>query len=71
LAAKGPTHIAARRQMGRSKSSRHGAKVFSYYTEDEKDLLDRAAAGKRMSLSAYVASASLDQAERDLDLRKK
>jgi uncharacterized protein (DUF1778 family) len=41
-----------------------GAKVFSYYTQDERRLLEKAAKQERRSLSSFVALAALERAHR-------
>ncbi len=43
-----------------------GAKVFSYYTQDERKLLEKAAKAERRSLSSFVALAALERAQRIL-----
>ena len=41
-----------------------GAKVFSYYTQEERRLLEKAAKLERRSLSSFVALAALERAQR-------
>jgi uncharacterized protein (DUF1778 family) len=41
-----------------------GAKVFSYYTQEERRLLERAAKQERRSLSSFVALAAIERAQR-------
>jgi hypothetical protein len=41
-----------------------GAKVFSYYTQEERRLLEKAAKLERRSLSSFVALASIERAQR-------
>jgi hypothetical protein len=41
-----------------------GAKVFSYYTQEERRLLEKAAKQERRSLSSFVALAALGRAQR-------
>jgi hypothetical protein len=41
-----------------------GAKVFSYYTQEERRLLEKAAKQERRSLSSFVALASIERAQR-------
>jgi uncharacterized protein (DUF1778 family) len=41
-----------------------GAKVFSYYTQEERKLIEQAAKLEHRSLSSFVALASLDRAKR-------
>jgi uncharacterized protein (DUF1778 family) len=43
-----------------------GAKVFSYYTQEERRLIERAAKLEHRSLSSFVAIASVEQARRVL-----
>ena len=43
-----------------------GAKVFSYYTQEERRLLEKAAKLERRSLSSFVALAALERAQRIL-----
>ena len=43
-----------------------GAKVFSYYTQEERRLLEKAAKLERRSLSSFVALAALQQAQRTI-----
>ena len=43
-----------------------GAKVFSYYTQDERRLLEKAAKLERRSLSSFVAIAAVERAQRVL-----
>ncbi|MGA2252873.1 DUF1778 domain-containing protein [Terracidiphilus sp.] len=55
-------HIPSRR-TGKSPL---GAKVFSYYTQEERRLLEKAAKLERRSLSSFVALAALQQAQRTI-----
>ncbi|MFI5107965.1 MAG: hypothetical protein ACHP78_03860 [Terriglobales bacterium] len=55
-------YIPARRNEGGPKRS----KVFSYFTEKERERLDVASEKAKESLSRYVANAALAQADRDL-----
>ncbi|MBT9332997.1 DUF1778 domain-containing protein [Paracidobacterium acidisoli] len=41
-----------------------GAKVFSYYTQEERRLLEKAAKQERRSLSSFVALAAIERAQR-------
>ena len=41
-----------------------GAKVFSYYTQEERRLLEKAAKLERRSLSSFVALAAIERAQR-------
>jgi len=41
-----------------------GAKVFSYYTQDERKLIEKAAKLEHRSLSSFVALAALDRAKK-------
>ena len=43
-----------------------GAKVFSYYTQEERRLIEKAAKAERRSLSSFVALAALERAQRIL-----
>lgn len=43
-----------------------GAKVFSYYTLEERRLIERAAELEQRSLSSFVAIASVERAKRVL-----
>ena len=43
-----------------------GAKVFSYYTQDERRLVERAAKLEHRSLSSFVAIAAVERAQRVL-----
>ena len=43
-----------------------GAKVFSYYTQEERRLIERAAKLEHRSLSSFVAIAAVEQARRVL-----
>ena len=43
-----------------------GAKVFSYYTKEERRLVEKAAKQERRSLSSFVAIASVERAQRVL-----
>jgi hypothetical protein len=44
-----------------------GAKVFSYYTQNERRLVERAAKLEHRSLSSFVAIAAVERAQRVLD----
>lgn len=44
-----------------------GAKVFSYYTQEERKLIEKAAKLERRSLSSFVALAALERAQRLID----
>ena len=41
-----------------------GAKVFSYYTQDERRLIEKAAKLEHRSLSSFVAIAAVERAQR-------
>jgi uncharacterized protein (DUF1778 family) len=41
-----------------------GRKTFVYLTEEERTLVDRAAAAERRSVSSFIANAAVDAAER-------
>lgn len=43
-----------------------GAKVFSYYTQEERRLIEKAAKLEHRSLSSFVAIAAIDRAQRVL-----
>ena len=43
-----------------------GAKVFSYYTQDERRLIEKAAKVEHRSLSSFVAIAAVERAQRVL-----
>jgi uncharacterized protein DUF1778 len=43
-----------------------GAKVFSYYTQDERRLIEKAAKREHRSLSSFVALAAVERAQRVL-----
>jgi uncharacterized protein (DUF1778 family) len=43
-----------------------GAKVFSYYTQEERRMLEKAAKVERRSLSSFVALAAVEHAQRVL-----
>lgn len=43
-----------------------GAKVFSYYTQDERRLIEKAAKREQRSLSSFVALAAVERAQRVL-----
>jgi uncharacterized protein (DUF1778 family) len=43
-----------------------GAKVFSYYTQEERQMLEKAAKLERRSLSSFVALAAVEHAQRVL-----
>ena len=43
-----------------------GAKVFAYYTQEERRLIERAAKLEQRSLSSFVAIASVERARRVL-----
>jgi uncharacterized protein (DUF1778 family) len=43
-----------------------GAKVFSYYTQEERKQIERAARLEHRSLSSFVAIAALERAQRVL-----
>ena len=43
-----------------------GAKVFSYYTQDERRLVEKAAKLEHRSLSSFVAIAAVERAQRVL-----
>ncbi len=43
-----------------------GAKVFSYYTQEERRLIEQAARLEHRSLSSFVAIAALERAQRVL-----
>ena len=43
-----------------------GAKVFSYYTQEERRMIEKAAKQERRSLSSFVAIASVERAQRVL-----
>ncbi len=43
-----------------------GAKVFSYYTQEERRLIERAAKLEHRSLSSFVALAAMEKAQRVL-----
>jgi uncharacterized protein (DUF1778 family) len=43
-----------------------GAKVFSYYTLEERRLIERAAKAEHRSLSSFVAIAAVERARRVL-----
>jgi hypothetical protein len=43
-----------------------GAKVFSYYTQDERQLVEKAAKLEHRSLSSFVAIAAVERAQRVL-----
>jgi uncharacterized protein (DUF1778 family) len=43
-----------------------GAKVFSYYTQDERRLIEKAAKHEHRSLSSFVAIAAVERAQRVL-----
>jgi uncharacterized protein (DUF1778 family) len=53
-------HIPSRR----SGKTPLGAKVFSYYTQEERRLLGKAAKQGRRSLSSFVALAAIERAQR-------
>jgi len=42
---------------------RLGRKTFVYFTEDERELIDRAAKSERRSVSSFVATAAIAAAE--------
>jgi uncharacterized protein (DUF1778 family) len=43
-----------------------GAKVFSYYTQEERRLIEQAARQEHRSLSSFVAIAAIEKAQRVL-----
>jgi uncharacterized protein DUF1778 len=43
-----------------------GAKVFSYYTQEERRLIEKAARMEHRSLSSFVAVAAIERAQRVL-----
>jgi hypothetical protein len=43
-----------------------GAKVFSYYTQEERQLVEKAAELEHRSLSSFVAIAAVERAQRVL-----
>jgi uncharacterized protein (DUF1778 family) len=43
-----------------------GAKVFSYYTQEERRMIEKAAKQEHRSLSSFVAIASVERARRVL-----
>jgi uncharacterized protein (DUF1778 family) len=43
-----------------------GAKVFSYYTQEERRLIEQAAKLEHRSLSSFVALAAMEKAQRVL-----
>jgi uncharacterized protein (DUF1778 family) len=50
----------------RRSSDRLGRKTFVYLTEDERKLVDQAAASERRSISSFIANAAVEAAERIL-----
>lgn len=63
----GKKFIPSRRSSGRDPNRRLGAKVFSYFTPDEKRLIEKAAEIKRRSVSSYVAEAAIERAASDME----
>jgi uncharacterized protein (DUF1778 family) len=47
-----------------------GSKVFSYYTQRERKLLEKAARLERRSLSSFVAIAAVDRANQVISSKK-
>jgi uncharacterized protein (DUF1778 family) len=48
-----------------------GRKTFVYLTEEERTLVDEAAATERRSVSSFIANAAVEAAERIADRRPK
>ena len=66
--------IAAMKKGSAPKSRRRsrqplGRKTFVYLTEEERTLVDDAAAAERRSVSSFIANAAVEAAERIVDRR--
>jgi uncharacterized protein (DUF1778 family) len=48
-----------------------GRKIFVYLTEEERSLLDEAAAAERRSVSSFIANAAIEAAERLITRHRK
>jgi len=63
--------VAKRPQTSRRRSSvRLGKKLLVYFTEEERTIVDSAAAAERRSISSFVANAAIRAAEQTLGLSK-
>jgi len=54
----------------RKETTALGSKVFSYYTQQERKLLEKAARMERRSLSSFVAIAAVDRANQVISSKK-
>ncbi len=58
-------HVPHRRSSGKN-NDRLGAKLFSYYREEERDKIVEAAKRADLSMSSFIAKASIEEATRVL-----
>jgi len=65
----GMKKVPARKSRRRSKQSL-GRRILVYFTQAERDLIDKAADLERRSTSSFIANAAITAAERIVDKRK-